>query len=40
MHQRQHIHSLLSRYGLPEAKPSVILADSDVKLVKDDGVDI
>ena len=38
MHQRQYIHSLLERYGLSQAKPSITPADTKVKLVKDDGV--
>ena len=38
MHQRQYIQSLLERYGLSQAKPSVTPADINVKLVKNDGV--
>lgn len=38
MHQRQFIHSLLERYGMPQAKPSTTPTDVNVKLVKDDGV--
>ena len=38
MHQRQYIQSLLDRYGLSQAKPSVTPADVNVRLVKNDGV--
>ena len=38
MHQRQYIQSLLERYGLSQAKPSVTPADVNVRLVKNDGV--
>ena len=38
MNQRQHIQSLLERYGLAQAKTVNTLADINVKLVKNDGV--
>ena len=38
MYQRQYIHSLLERFGLFQAKTSITPADTNVKLVKDDGV--
>ena len=38
IHQRQYICSLLESYGLSQAKPSTTLADTNVKLVKDDEV--
>ena len=37
LHQRQYISSLLERYGLSQAKVSATPADTNVKLVKDDG---
>uniref|UniRef100_A0A1X7UK39 Reverse transcriptase Ty1/copia-type domain-containing protein n=1 Tax=Amphimedon queenslandica TaxID=400682 RepID=A0A1X7UK39_AMPQE len=37
LHQRQYISSLLERYGLSEAKVSATPADTNVKLVKEDG---
>ena len=38
MDQRQHIQSLLKRYGLSQAKLAKTPADVNVKLVKNDGV--
>ena len=38
MHQRQYINSLLDRYGLSQAKTSPTPADTNVKLVNDDGI--
>ena len=37
MHQRQYISSLLEKYGLSQAKVSPTPADTNVKLVKEDG---
>ena len=37
MHQRQYIQSLLHRFGMFEAKTSSTPADTNVKLVKNDG---
>ena len=38
MHQRECIHSLLEHYGLSQAKTSTTPADTNFKLVKDDGI--
>ena len=38
MHQRQYNNSLLDRYGLSQAKTSPTPADTNVKLVNDDGI--
>ena len=38
LHQRQYILTLLEKYGLMNAKPASTPADTNVHLVKDDGV--
>ena len=38
LHQKQYILSLLQKFGLMDAKPASTPADSNVRLMKDDGV--
>ena len=38
LHQKEYILSLLQKFGLMDAKPATTQANSNVRLMKDDGV--